>query len=30
LVTKCEGVQLGLGHLDNNEDENEWLSAFGW
>jgi hypothetical protein len=23
LVTKCEGVQLGLGHLDNNEDENK-------
>ncbi len=30
MVTKCEGAQLGLGHLDNNEDENEWLSALGW
>jgi len=30
LLAKCQWIQLGLGHLNNNENEVKWLGTLGW
>jgi len=30
LIIKCQWIQFGLRHLDNNRDEVKSLYAFGW
>jgi hypothetical protein len=30
LLPKCQWIQLGLGHLNNNENKVKWLGTLGW